>query len=150
LLMVAGQDTGAACFDAKYHYNFWRPQSAIPLADSDSNPATVADAAWTPFVPTPNHPEYPAGHGCGEGSITEALRQFYGTERISFDFDSTVTGTTRHFESTDALMDEVIDARTWGGMHFRSSTEAGARLGRQVTRWVAKNEFLPQHRQRDR
>ena len=60
-LWTAAQDAGNACFEAKYHFNFWRPQSAIPLAADDGNAATIADAAWTPVVPTPNHPEYPSG-----------------------------------------------------------------------------------------
>ena len=63
----------------------------------------------------------------------------------SFSFDSTVTGTTHHFDSTDALIDQVIDARIWGGMHYRSSGETGARLGKQVARWIAEHEFQPWH-----
>jgi len=149
LLMVTTQDALATCFEAKYEYNFWRPQSAIPLADTDGNPATEADPTWTPFVPTPNHPEYPAAHGCNDGQVAEALRQFYGTKRISFSFDSTVTGTTHHFALTSDLVDEVIDARTWGGMHFRSSTETGARLGKQVTHWIAQRYFEPRHSHND-
>lgn len=145
LLMLTSQDALAACFEAKYTYNFWRPQSAIPLADTDGNPDTVADPTWTPFVPTPNHPEYPAAHGCNDGQVAEALRQFYGTKRVSFSFDSTVTGTTHHFESTSELVDEVIDARVWGGMHYRFSGEVGTRLGKQVTRWIAHHYFEPRH-----
>jgi hypothetical protein len=149
LLMVVNEDAPAACFDAKYHYNFWRPQSAIPFADADANPLTEADPAWTPFVPTPNHPEYPAAHGCGDGAVAEALRQFHGTARISFAYDSTVTGTTHHYDSIHDVVEEVINARTWGGMHFRSSTETGTRLGKQVARWVVQHHFRPRHGSHD-
>ena len=149
LLAVTSQDALAACFEAKYEYNFWRPVSAIQLADTDGNPATEADPTWIPFLPTPNHPEYPAAHGCNDGQVAEALRQFYGTKRITFSFDSTVTGTTHHYTSTNDIVDEVINARTWGGMHFRSSTETGARLGKQVTRWIAQRYFEPRHGHND-
>jgi len=147
LLMVTARDALAACFEAKYEYNFWRPTSAIQLADTDGNPDTEADPTWTPFLPTPNHPEYPAAHGCNDGQTAEALRQFYGTKRIHFSFDSSVTGTTHHHTSTNDIVEEVINARTWGGMHFRSSTETGAHLGKEVTRWVAHHYFLPRHEQ---
>jgi hypothetical protein len=145
MLMLAQQDGGTACFDAKYHYNAWRPQSAIPLADTDGNPATEADTTWTPVFPTPNHPEYTAGHGCAFGAVAETLRRFHGSKRVAFTFDSSVTGTVRSYDSTTALTDESADVRTWGGMHFRSSTEAGGRLGKQVARWIEKEHFEPRH-----
>ena len=145
MIMVAFQDASAACFDAKYRYNAWRPQSAIPLADTDGNPATVADPTWSPVVPTPNHPEYPAAHGCASGAVTEALRQFHGTRRIGFSMDSSVTGTAHSFDSTNALLDEVTNARVWGGMHFRSSVEVGTQLGKQVARWTAQRHFERRH-----
>jgi hypothetical protein len=143
MLWTAYHDAINSCFTAKYHYRFWRPQSAIPLADTDGNPDTVADPAWTPVVPTPNHPEYPAAHGCFAGSATETLRQFYGTRQITFAFDSTVTGTTHPYSSTLDLVDEIINARVWGGMHYRNSGEAGVRLGRQVAHYVATHRFAP-------
>ena len=143
MLTVANADAGIGCFEAKYHYNFWRPQSAIPLADTDGNAATDADPAWTPAVPTPNHPEYPAGHGCGTTSIAEVLRQFFGTKKIVFDWDSLVTGKTRHYESTDELVREVIDARVHGGMHYRNSVEAGVHLGRKTSQWMLRGHFEP-------
>jgi hypothetical protein len=146
IISVATADSGLGCFEAKYHYNRWRPQSAIPLADTDGNPATQADAGWTPVVTTPNHPEYPAGHGCGTGATVEVLRQFYGTKKVSFIWDSAVPSViekTRRYESTDELIREVIDARTHGGMHFRSATEAGAQLGRKTAQWVMRFHFEP-------
>lgn len=141
MLWTAYQDAISGCFESKYHYNFWRPTSAITLADSDGNAATVADAAWAPVVPTPNHPEYPAAHGCGSGAVAEVVRSFYETKNVVFEFDSRVTGMTHHYARTDDLVKEVTDARVWGGMHFRTSGEHGAELGKQVAKWVVKNHF---------
>jgi hypothetical protein len=141
MLSVAYRDAIGGCFESKYLYNFWRPLSAIPLADTDENPATEADPSWTPVVPTPNHPEYPAAHGCASSALMEVVRTFYGTKHVIFDFNSTVTGTTHHFERTDDMVQEIGNARVWGGMHFRSSVEAGAALGKEVAKWVTKHHF---------
>lgn len=143
LLAVAASDAISACFEAKYHYNTWRPTSAIRLADTDSNAATEADAAWAPFVPTPNHPEYPAAHGCDDGATAEVVRGFYGTKKVRFSFDSTVTGTTHAYESTDDLVHDVRNGRVWGGMHFRNSVIVGTELGKDVAKWVAQRHFRP-------
>jgi hypothetical protein len=143
MLSVAFRDSSGGCFESKYQYNFWRPLSAIPLADTDGNPATDLDPQWTPVVPSPNHPEYPAAHGCASGAVMETVRAFYGTKNVSFDFNSAVTATTHHFDRTDDLLKEVKDARVWGGMHFRTSVDAGAELGKDVAKWMTKNHFGP-------
>jgi hypothetical protein len=143
MIETASADVGTACFDAKYAYNFWRPTSAIRLADTDTNPATEADPTWIPFVVTPNHPEYPAAHTCADGSVMEIVRSFYGTKNVRFSYDSTVTGTTHHYERTDDMVRDVKNGRVWGGMHFRNSTEVGAELGKDVAKWVAKQHFQP-------
>jgi hypothetical protein len=141
MLWTAWQDAGSGCFESKYHYNYWRPTSAINLADTDGNPATVADPAWAPVVPTPNHPEYPAAHGCASGAVAEALRTFYDAKKVRFNFDSTVTGQTHHYDDSDDLTREIINARVWGGMHFRNSGERGVEMGKQVSHWISKNHF---------
>ena len=143
-LWVAHADAAIACFESKYHYQAWRPSSAITLADTDGNADTAADANWTPVVPTPNHPEYPAAHGCTTGATFEALRGFYGTSQITYDVNSTVSGTTRHYTSTKALIDDMGTARIAGGMHFRTSTVDGAALGKNVADWVMSRHFQPQ------
>jgi hypothetical protein len=141
IIYVGYADAIEACVEAKYFYEAWRPLSAIPLADTDNNPATVAEPGWTPSVPTPNHPEYPAAHSCTAGALGELLRQYYGTEQVSFSFDSTVTGTTRTYTRTGALAEESKVARIYGGMHFRYSTTAGAELGKQVANWTLQHQF---------
>jgi PAP2 superfamily len=140
---TVGADALVACFDAKYHYLFWRPVYAIPLGDTDGNPATVGDPTWTPLVATPNHPEYPSAHGCYSGSQTEVLRGFFGTRHIGIDMSSIVTPTmpVRHFDTTDQVITEVENARVWGGIHYRNSTLVGARIGREVARWDMARAF---------
>lgn len=144
MLWTAFSDAGGGCFESKYHYLFWRPTSAIQLADTDDNPNTTADPAWTPHVSTPNHPEYPAAHGCAIGATMEIVRDHYETKKVSFDITSTVSGTVpHHYDSTDDLRKEMSNARVWGGMHFRSSTEDGAELGKNVAKWIVKHHFQP-------
>jgi hypothetical protein len=140
MLTVAQADAGNACFDSKYHYLFWRPISAITL-DGDNNAATTQDAAWLPHLNTPNHPEYPAAHSCVTTSTAEILRNFYGTANITFDINSTVTGTTRHYTSTEQWIEEIAMSRIAGGMHFRTSTVHGTAIGRSVAAWILAHHF---------
>ena len=144
VIYVSYVDAIGACFEAKYHYQTWRPVSAIQMADADGNDATPVDAAWAPALPTPNHPEYPAAHSCTSGSLGEALRGYYGTPNVSFTWDSTVTKTTRTYTHIDAFNAEAGLARIHGGMHFSHATAAGEELGRRVAQWVAARHFLRQ------
>jgi hypothetical protein len=141
LLYVVQSDAGTTCFESKYHFQFWRPTSAITMADTDGNAATTADPAWTPVVPTPNHPEYPAAHACLTASAASTLQSYYGTSNVTFDLNSTVTGTTHHFTTTQAMVDDVQLGRIAGGMHFRNSTVDGAALGKNVADWVLAHKF---------
>lgn len=144
MIYMTHADAGIACFESKYFYEFWRPTSAITLADTDGNADTLADAAWAPVVATPNHPEYPAAHSCGSTASMEAIRQFFRTSQVSFKFDSAVADTVVHsFTSTEQLVSEMQAARIHGGMHFRASTVHGAELGKNVARQVLANHFLP-------
>ncbi|HET9223665.1 MAG TPA: vanadium-dependent haloperoxidase [Roseiflexaceae bacterium] len=144
---LVGADALIACFDAKYHYLFWRPQFAIPLGDSDGNPATVGDPAWKPLLGAPPHPEYPSGHGCLTAAEAEVLTAFLGTSQIEIDLTSTVPNLSqprRHYVRATDLMQEVMNARVWGGIHFRDATIKGAGLGRKVAQWALKRYFLPE------
>lgn len=141
LLTVAAADASIACFDSKYRYNFWRPVTAIHQADLDGNAATQADPSWVTFLPTPPHPEYPAAHGCIGGAVAQTFREFYGTRHVRFTFNSTATGTAHVYETTDDLTEEIVNARVYGGMHFRSSVEHGVAMGRKVAKYVADNAF---------
>jgi len=141
MLFVSLGDATGACFDSKYTYNFWRPVTAIHNGDIDDNSATVADAAWFPLANTPPHPEYPAAHGCVAGAVAEVISHEVG-KKVSITFNSSVANTIAHnFAGPDALVTEIIDARVFGGMHFRNSVEHGARLGRKVGGWVDEHYF---------
>ena len=140
---VAGGDAMIACFDAKYTYWFWRPYQAIPHADQDPNPATVADAAWTPLRPTPNFPEYPSAHACHSTAMAEALEEFFGTDRVPFTIDSRVTQTTREYQRFHDAYKDVDWARVLVGFHFRNSDQEGSNLGRKVARYIFAHRFAP-------
>jgi hypothetical protein len=140
---VAGGDAYIACFDAKYHYWFWRPYQAIPRADTDGNPATEPDPTWLPLRPTPNHPEYPSAHASHSTALAQALRAFFGTDNVSFSLDSRVTGTTREYERFHDAVKEVNRARVLTGIHFRNSDQEGSNVGRDVSRYVDEHYFQP-------
>jgi hypothetical protein len=108
---VSGGDAMIACFDAKYHYMFWRPAAAIPLADAAANPATEPDATWRPLRPTPNFPEYPSAHACHSSAVAEALGTFFGTDEVRLTLDSGATGTTRSFNRLHDIVKDVEVAR---------------------------------------
>jgi len=146
MLATASADAIIACWDSKYTYNFWRPVTAIRAGDTDGNSQTEPDINWIAQVVTPNHPEYPAAHGCFSGSSTQTLKFFFGTDNFSFTIDSQVAGLTepvRSYHSFSQALDEVRDARVYGGMHYRNSAHKGAILGRQVSRFVTTHFFRP-------
>lgn len=140
-IYVVNADAILACFDAKYFYNTWRPNSAIIHADIDGNPATTADPAWRSSQFTPNHPEYPAAHSCTAGGLATLLRLYYGTGEVAFIFDSKASGTTHHYDNVDAMQIDGSEARINGGMHFRFSTSAGEKMGSEVAAWVMQKQF---------
>jgi hypothetical protein len=147
MLSIAFSDGAIACWDSKYYFNFWRPVTAIQAADTDGNPYTEADPTWASLAATPPHPEYPAAHACVSAAYGELLEDFFGTSRVKFTLTSTVPNTVPHvFYNTNDLIEEVKMARVYGGMHFHTSTEHGAKIGRQVGHWVTRNYFKPVHR----
>jgi hypothetical protein len=136
-------DSYIGCFNAKYHFSFWRPVTAIRNGDIDGNPQTVADPTWTPLGTTPGHPEYPAAHGCVTGGFAAALQAYFGTPRIQLSVSSSVTGTTHHFTSVQDLQKEVEYARIYAGFHYHHSVVQGLALGHKVAHNVAMNYFQP-------
>lgn len=140
-------DSMITCFNSKYHYNFWRPVTAIRAADTDGNDATQPDAAWLPFANTPNHPEYPAAHGCVTGSLAQSVERFFGTDKINVTLTSTaVPGVplAKHtFASTRDMAKEVTDARVYGGMHYRTAGVHGTVIAEKVAAWVSERYFRP-------
>jgi len=138
---VAAADAVTACMNAKYHFAFWRPYTAIHDADTDGNPDTIADPNWVPLAVTPGHPEYPANHGCVTEAVMDALTAFFGTDEIPYSVTSAVTGTTHSFNSFEDVVTEVDNARIYGGMHYRHSVKQGNRLGRLVTEYILRHHF---------
>jgi PAP2 superfamily len=143
LLNVAMADAAIACWEAKYHYVFWRPVTAIPLADTDGNSDTIADPAWTPLLVTPNHPEYPSGHSTVSGAAAAVLADYFG-EATSFSVDSDVmTGVVRSFPNFSAALSEIKDARVFAGIHYRSACDDGQMVGIAAAQYVMSNAFQP-------
>jgi hypothetical protein len=142
---LAGADATIAVINEKNYWNTWRPITAIREAEYDGNPATRPDPTWTPLIVTPGFPEYPAGHTAGSGAIVGALQNFFGTNRMEFRAKSRGSGTTRSFTSFSQTLHESIDARVWGGIHFRTADEVGARLGKRIARWEGSRYFKPVH-----
>ncbi len=143
LLGVGTADSLITCWGSKYHYATWRPITAIQLADTDGNPATAADPAWEPLVPTPPYPEYASGHACITGAATNTFGYLFGQRSIDMNIASSVTGTTRHFDSVRALDAQTQNARIWLGLHFRRGMTDGSRIGHEASAWVISREFRP-------
>jgi hypothetical protein len=151
LLNIAMADAAIACWDAKYHYVFWRPVTAIPLAGTDSNPDTTADPAWAPLLVTPNHPEYPSGHSTVSGAAAAVLADYFG-EATSFSVGSDVLpGVVRSFPNFEAALSEIKNARIFAGIHFRTACDDGQTIGIGVAEYIMSNSFQPIHeREEDR
>jgi len=145
LLSVAEADAGIALFEAKYHYEFWRPITAIRNGDIDGNPATERDASWQPIDVTPMHPEYPCAHCVINSAVAEVIRTEFGTDEIPEVAltSPTAPGVTHRFTSLRAYTDEIAMARICAGFHYRNSTVVGTEMGRQIGDYVAKTIMQP-------
>jgi PAP2 superfamily len=142
LVNVAMADAQVGCWDAKYTYSFWRPISAIQLGDTDGNDATAPDTAWSPLIVTPPFPEYPSAHSCVSGAAGRILSQTFG-EETSFNVVSQATpGVTRSFHSFSAALEEVKNARVFGGIHFRTACVDGTALGIAVGDYAMSHALL--------
>jgi hypothetical protein len=152
---LAGADAYIGSWNDKYYWQFWRPITAIREADTDGNPATVADPTWLPlFDPatpvcnlpalvTPPFPDHPSGHACGIGAFVHTLQNFFGTDKITVSARSNKSCTWRSFERFSDALNEVIDARVWAGIHFRTADVQGSVLGKKVAQYLKKHYFQP-------
>jgi hypothetical protein len=143
LFAVTLTDAYIAVFDAKYHYDFWRPVTAIRNADLNDNPATARDASWQPLDNTPMHPEYPCAHCIQSGAarlVLESLGQPIPELSLS---SPTAPGVIHHWSTLDDFTTEVANARIWAGFHYRFSTRVGTAVGRQVGQYVASTMMQP-------
>jgi hypothetical protein len=144
LTSMAAADSFIAVFEAKYHYNFWRPVTAIRNADLSQNAATARDPAWRPLGDTPMHPEFPCAHCISSSAVAAALRAIVGDEvgEISAT-SSTAPGVTRRWTKLSDYVDEVSNARVWAGFHYRFSTEAGKDMGRKIGELAVATQLRP-------
>ena len=146
---LSAADAGINCWNDKYYWDFWRPWNAIPRAAEDGNPATTADPGWTALITAP-YPDHPSGHNCNDGAHVAVLRMFFG-DVIDGGFQITSASTflapsdprTRTFGSFSQALAELIEARIWAGLHFRTADVQGQQLGRNVVNYMAANYFQP-------
>ncbi len=147
LLNLAVADAGIGCFDAKYTYVFWRPVTAIPLANSDGNPATIEDLSFTALLTTPNHPEYPSGHSCLSGAAGSILAMNFGKNaKLTVSSDAPeMAGVVRSYKGFAEILEEIKDARVFAGIHFRTACDVGQQLGDGVAGYVNANSLQKVH-----
>ena len=142
---VGLNDAIIAVLDAKYHYNFWRPITAIRNGDIDGNPATDREATWQPVANTPMHPEYPCSHCIQSGSVAAVVKAVLGPADIPeiAMTSPTAPGVTHRWSNMTAFTEEIANARIWSGFHYRFSTRVGTEMGLQIGEYVAKNVMQP-------
>jgi hypothetical protein len=140
--MAAVTNALIGCWDAKYTYMFWRPVTAIQAGDTDGNRMTDPDPAWIPFIVTPSHPEYPAAHTTVGASVLGFYTVWFGTDHFPLAFTGN-RGAVRNYTSVRELHAEEGNARVWGGMHWRHSTEVGTNVGRRIGKYTATHLLKP-------
>ena len=146
LINMALSDGAVTTFFNKYHYNFWRPETAIHAGDTDGNRKTDPDPNWVPFIPAPCFPSYPSAHGTLSGAGAEVMRRLYGEAGHAITLSNPAVPTiVLHYGSFKQITDDISDARVYGGIHFRTDQDAGARLGRAVGTAVYKNNLRAKH-----
>jgi hypothetical protein len=130
----AMDDAMIAVFDAKYHYNFWRPATAIRNGDNDGNEATEREVSWTSFIDAPMHPEYPSAHSILAAAVATVLKAEVGdgTMPVLTTTSPTAKGVTRRWTNVNDFTREVASARVYEGIHYRTSTDVGITMGRQI------------------
>jgi hypothetical protein len=146
---LSGADAAINCWNDKYHFDFWRPFQAIRRADEDGNPATSPQPTpnWTPLFSAP-YPDHTSGHMCQDGAHTTVLRMFFG-DVIDGGYQITSAAVnpggpaTRTFGSFTQALDEIVEARIWAGLHFRTADVQGRDLGINVANFMADNYFQP-------
>ena len=143
MLNLGSADAAINCWNDKYYWDFWRPWQAIREADRDGNPKTKPDPTWTALLTAP-YPEHPSGHLCLDGALLRVLQMFFGKGKVGFDVTSSrFPGELRHFDRFSEPLKEIIEARIWAGLHYRTADVQAQKLGRKVVRYMAKHYFQP-------
>ena len=141
LLSSGMADALISCWRAKYDYAYWRPITAITLADTDGNPRTEADPKWNSLAINPPYGDYVSGHACGTGAASETFSYLFGSRSLDLDVPSLSTTPSRHFGTAAALDAETKNARIWLGIHFRKAMTDGNKLGHRAAAWTINHEF---------
>jgi hypothetical protein len=128
---------------AKLVCGFWRPSTAIQLADTDGNPATVADPAWTPLLVNPPYPDYVSGYNAVAAAGSRALEDLFGPHLDLNLISTAVPGAVRHYDSGRGLRTDVVNARVWLGIHFRTADLRSRDIGIDAANWVNGHYFHP-------
>jgi hypothetical protein len=150
LLAMALGDGNISVFETKYHYNYWRPVTAIRAGGTDGNKKTYPDPTWLPLIITPPHPSYPSGHASSSYAARQVLERVYGKDGQFITLTSPlVPGVVLNYTAWEQITDDVDDARIYGGIHYRFDQEAGARQGRHVGRYILRNHLRPVHQHDD-
>jgi hypothetical protein len=146
LYQMAFDDAVQAMVEAKLHYNYWRPITAIRNGDADGNEATQHDPAWVPLLATPNFSEYPCGH-CTVGAVEAEVLKLVGEVPAGTPIRVAASGSpnlvVQSLPSWDELVRQVSDARMYGGVHYRFSNDAGEEIGRRAARLVVDKLLRP-------
>jgi len=143
MLNLSAADAVINCWNDKYYWDFWRPWAAIQRADEDGNPDTEPDPSWTALLTAP-YPDHPSGHLSLDGAVLEVLQMFFGTDKIPFDVTSSrFPNEPRHYDRFSYALKEIIDARIWAGLHYRTADVQAKVLGRKVAHYMARHYFQP-------
>jgi PAP2 superfamily len=146
VMNMAMNDSLVASFLIKYHYNFWRPETAIHAGDADGNPKTDPDPSFVPFVTTPCFPSYPSNHGSAANAAAQILKRIYGEGWHFMTLSNpAVPDIVLQYTTFDQITDDISDARVYGGIHFRTDQVAGERLGKAIGMAVYKNNLRRMH-----
>jgi hypothetical protein len=142
LLNMAISDGLMTSMETKYHYLFWRPETAIHAADIDGNRKTEADPAFTPLITTPCFPSYPSAHAAGSYAGRQIVELFWGRRRHQVALSiASLPGVTLEYTSLDDITDDIDNARIYGGIHFRFDQQAGATMGRRIGLYIFSQYF---------
>jgi PAP2 superfamily len=146
LVNMAGADAAVTAWDSKLHFVYWRPVTAIQEGNRDGNPRTDGDPEWRPFANTPPYPDYTSGANIITASMTRSIALFFGTDRIRFTVTSTnpaATPPTRTYRRLSDAAQDVVDARVYQGIHFRTADTTARAQGIRIARWAFRHFLRP-------
>jgi hypothetical protein len=144
LLGFAGADAGISCWETKFFYRTWRPESALREEDRKFNPLAIHNPDFIPNMAAPAHPDYTSGHSTFTGAATRLLERWFGTDDIEFTTASDgLPGAVRTFQKLSDARREVGMSRVYGGIHTMSANIEGQKAGMRIADYVFENALQP-------